>query len=210
MVDSLNVSPTRSQLIEIRQKHSLATKGYQLLKKKQDVLIYEFLQVVKDYKQKRAELIELLKQSYKALSLDIAYTGIFVSRSLSYATQPHFDIAIEKINIMGVQVPKILVENVGRELNHTYDNSPLVSEATRRFHHLFEKLIDLSNTEQSIKSLSEEIKRIRRRVNSLEHIQLPRLASTISHIRFVLEEQERDNFIRLKTIKKRLDAKQES
>ena len=210
VIDLLTISPTRSELLELRRRRSLASKGYLLLKKKQDVLIQEFFKIVKEYQNKRKELIDLLKETYKNLSLSISYTGIFVFRSLAYSTQQHFDISIEQKVIMGTEIPIIQLKNLGKELDHVYDNSPLVADSMRRFHTLFEKMIELANMEQVIRSKSEEIKRIRRRVNSLEQIQLPRFDAAIGHIQFVLDEQERDSFVRLKMIKRRLDAQHEA
>ena len=56
-----------------------------------------------------------------------------------------------------------------------------------------------------IKAMAEEIKKTKRRVNSLEHIQIPKLIETVSWIKFVLNEQERDNFSRLKSLKKKME-----
>ena len=204
--DILQVSPTRSVLLEIRKKTKLAKKGHSLLKKKQDVLINEFFERVKEYKEAKESIMKTVRESYKRLTLDIAYTGIYVSRSVSYATKPVFDIEYTSKNIMGLKLPQIkAVKKDNIRVSNNYENSPLLADATRSFHELFSQLVKLSSMELAIKSLSEEIKKIKRRVNSLEHIQIPRLENTQRYISFTLDEQERDNFIRLKTIKNRME-----
>lgn len=204
MADIIRVSPTRSELIKIRHRTKLAKKGYSLLKKKQDVLTKEFLDIVEEYKEYKKDLLSKLKATYRSLSFDIAYAGINVSRSVAYATREQFDINYTTKNIMGIRLPSI--EAVKNDANgQSFGNSPLLANATNKFHDLFRHLIKLSGMELTIRALSEEIKKTRRRVKSLEHIQIPKLENTEKHILFVLDEQERDNFIRLKTIKKRME-----
>jgi len=193
-------------LLEIRKKKRLAIKGHSLLKKKQDVLTNEFFEVVKEYKREKKNLLEKVKLSYKNLSMDIAYTGIYVSRSVAYATKPAFEIKLKNQNIMGLKLPVIETVKKPHEPN-IFENSPLLYEAARNFKDLFQELIKISSLELRIKTLAEEIKKVKRRVNSLEHIQIPRLEQIEKEILFTLEEQERDNFIRLKTIKTKLNKR---
>ncbi|HON88822.1 MAG TPA: V-type ATP synthase subunit D, partial [Spirochaetales bacterium] len=49
-----------------------------------------------------------------------------------------------------------------------------------------------------------EVKRTIRKVNALEKIAIPELQETIRHIQNRLEENERDMFILMKTVKNRM------
>ncbi len=198
-------TPTRSELIELKHKVLLAKKGHSLLKRKQDALIREFLMHVQDYKKRKIAIHEQVVQTYKALSLDLAYTGIFVSRSFSYAVLPCFTLHKVEKNLLGVRIPQLHVKRTrDTEVAH-FEGSPLLAEATRKFQHLFQELIALASMEMKIKAMAEEIKKTKRRVNSLEHIQIPNMQDTVDWIKFVLNEQERDNFSRLKSLKKKMD-----
>jgi vacuolar-type H+-ATPase subunit D/Vma8 len=53
--------------------------------------------------------------------------------------------------------------------------------------------------------LIAEIEKTKRRVNSLEFVLLPRLEETKKLIAFRLDEMERDSFVSLKTIKRKLE-----
>lgn len=202
--DVLDASPTRSDLLEVQQRAAMAHKGHSLLKRKQDALIGEFLSLVHEHARYRDETVALMRSAYKALALDTAYSGLFVSRSVAYGTRELFDITYTRRNVMGLRLPALQATRKEVPAN-TYENAPQLVEATRLFHRLFERLVKLAGMELSLQALAEEIKRLRRRTNSLEHIQIPKAERTVSSIRFVLEEQERESFARLKVIKRRLD-----
>ena len=55
----------------------------------------------------------------------------------------------------------------------------------------------------ALRRIGEEIAKIKRRTNALEYVLIPNLRYTQAYIRFVLEELERENFFRLKIIKKK-------
>ncbi len=199
------ISPTRSSLLELKKKIVLAKKGHNLLKKKQDFLIGEFFKLIKDYSKSKGNLNSKTKSVYNTLVLDIAYSGIFVSKAVSYATKPNFTLESSTKNMMGVKIPEIQVEKKKNEFN-TYENSPLLAQARSEFQDLLSQIISLSSKEQAIRILGDEIKKIKRRVNSLENIQIPKLQKFHDEIQFVLSEQERENFTRLKIIKEKLSA----
>lgn len=196
-------APTRSNLLAVRAKARLARKGHGLLKRKQDVLIREFFERVTAYRAYRSDVEGELREAYRALALDVALSGVFVSRSVSYATRDVFDIALDEQNLMGVRIPEIGIERRGASRT-VYEASPLLAEAARRFRDLFERLTKLASMELVIERLADEITRTKRRVNSLEHIQIPRLEERARTIKFLLEEEEREAFVRLKMVKARL------
>jgi V/A-type H+/Na+-transporting ATPase subunit D len=203
-MNAKTLNPTRYELLKIKKKIHLAQKGHSLLKKKQDVLTKKFLEDIETFKEQKSKIYTYLQETYKGLAFDIAYAGIYVSRSVSYATPPQYKIKTHKKNIMGVRFTQVKIKKNGINTPQTFGNSPLLANATKNFQELFEKLVTLNNMEEKIYSLGAEIKKLRRRVNSLEHIQIPTLEKTKKTILFILEEQERDNFIRLKTIKNRM------
>ena len=66
-------------------------------------------------------------------------------------------------------------------------------------------VIRLAETETAMKRLIIEIEKTKRRVNALEFVLIPRLEDQKRMITFQLEEMERDSFVSLKTIKRKLE-----
>ena len=71
-------------------------------------------------------------------------------------------------------------------------------------------MLKLSEIENTIFRLSEEIIKTKRRVNSLEFIKIPNLEKIEKTIRLQLEEMDREAFIRLKNVKKKIESRAEN
>ena len=65
-------------------------------------------------------------------------------------------------------------------------------------------LVKLIVAEESVRRIGEETKKVKRRTNALEHIMIPNLIFTKRYIDLRLQEIERENFFRLKVIKRKM------
>jgi len=198
---SVNISPNRSALLQIKKKIALAKKGQSLLKKKQDVLIGKLFVYVHELQKKQTEFNIKQNKLHADFVHTLALTGNFVARSASYGSPDQFLVKSVPESIMGVSVPKFELISSGKP--YLYE-SPLLIESAKLHVHLIQDILELAQLEISIRTIADEIKKTKRRVNSLEHIQIPRLQQILSAIRLTLEEQERESFIRLKHIKNTL------
>ena len=76
-----------------------------------------------------------------------------------------------------------------------------LDEAVTSLNELLPDLIRLAETEKSCELMAAEIERTRRRVNSLEHVMIPRYEATIKYIAMKLEENDRSSRTRLMKVK---------
>ncbi len=205
------IHPTRMELLEINKKIELAEKGYNLLKEKRDTLMTEFLAVLEKAKGLREEVVEAMNKAYANLISAEAIMGSPAVESIASAIPESKRIEISLKNVMGVRTPKIdLITDENAELKKEY-RIPLTSskldDSVKSFNIVLERLINLVEIEETIIRLGKEIKKIKRRVNALEHLMIPRLRATQIYIKMRLEEMERENFFRLKTVKRKKERK---
>lgn len=206
------VSPTRMDLLDVRKKLILAEKGHKLLEEKRDALVEKFFGII----HKRNELITQLDSEFKTAFSSLIQSQMILGEKkvdeISHVTPDIGSIDFETDNIMGVKIPKMNKDEIKQGIEPSYsfiETCSKLDDAQQEFKELLGKLIDLADHEGSIKSLSIEIEKTKRRVNVLENNLIPKLKSTIKYIEMQLEEREREDFFRRKRIKALMDAKKE-
>jgi V/A-type H+/Na+-transporting ATPase subunit D len=206
------VKPTRMHLLEIRKKLDLAQKGYKLLEEKRDALVEKFFAVIDKRNSLRDEIDEDLMQAFFSLLQAQMILGEDAVEQVSFLSKDVLDIKIDYENIMGVKIP--ILEKIGAEDDRVprygfLQTSAKLDDAFIQFNGVVSRLLDLSDVESRIKSLSVEIEKTKRRVNVLENTLIPKLVATIGFIEMQLEEREREDFFRRKRIKSLMEKKKE-
>ena len=104
---------------------------------------------------------------------------------------------------MGTEIPK--VEYEGRELKPSYafyGTKMSLDEACEKFEKVKELAIRLAQIETSAYRLAYNIKKTQKRANALQNITIPKYEALTKSIQGALEEKEREEFTRLKVIKR--------
>lgn len=199
-----NISPTRTELLELNKKIKLAEKGHKLLKEKRDALVMEFFRIVEKAKGSKSKLADTLEKSYNDLIKTEAIMSTDSVESIAYATPQKIEVNLAIGNIMGVKIPRITTVNI--EVPKVYtpiSTSSKLDETIEDFENASRQVLHLVEIEETIRRIGNEIKKTKRRVNALEYIMMPKLKNTQGYIRMRLEEIERENFFRLKSVKKK-------
>ncbi len=202
-----NINPTRMNLIDIKRRINVARKGHSILKRKREILVIEFLKMLKQSKQSRAMLNDLMQQSYKSVTIASAYVGNFELQEMALHKEPATPIRIRIKNIMGVRIPE--VERVQRLSKMSYSIMPgslAVDDISDSFTRATNSIIAVAQREQGLKRLVVEIDKTKRRVNALDYRIIPGMKDQSKYIRMRLEEMDRDMFSALKHVKKKLAA----
>jgi V/A-type H+/Na+-transporting ATPase subunit D len=200
-----NVTPTRSELINVKRKIQLSKSGYNLLKKKRDGLMYEVFAILPKVKSLRADLVKRYLAAQEAANAAAAVEGAIALRSVAYTNATPPTVQLKEHNIMGVRVPKIKATAVRKSLSERgygfVGTSPAIDDAVGGYEALVEQIILAAELETAIKRLLDEVEKTKRRVNALEFKVLPELAEIQKFIALRLEEMERESLFTLKRIK---------
>ena len=201
-----DVKPTRSELLLLKKKIKLAKSGHSMLKKKRDGLILEFFKALDKAKNVRQQMVEKYIEATQKLSYARAVDGDIAVKSIAVSVKDKPTLELDSKNIMGVIVPKIRSGSVRKSLairgHGLLSGSAKIDEAALAYEELVEKVLEAAEYETALKRLLQEIDKTKRKVNGLEKVTIPRLEKGASYIRLRLEEMERENFSRLKHIKR--------
>jgi V/A-type H+-transporting ATPase subunit D len=195
------VKPTRMELLTIRKRKELAEKGHKLLSEKRDALVSKFFEIIEKRGKARKEMEDQLQQAFSSLIKAQMVMGEERVKEISLTTEKIGDIEIGNVNVMGVKIPKINAIEIPSPSYSFIGTSSKIDECFEQFSMALRKILELTEAEGGIQCLSKEIGKVKRRVNALEHIFLPKLEATIKYIEMQLEEREREDFFRRKRMK---------
>lgn len=215
MAGATDVNPTRMELIKTKDRIKLAAKGHKLLKQKRDALILEFFKILKKAQDLRGQLALKMAQGHRSIALAETYHNIQELTKVSRDLRRDIDIDIQVRNVMGVKIPNITTQMEERSYMQmpgysVAATSAKIDSAVEDFSEILQMVIKLAETETAMKRLIVEIEKTKRRVNALEFVLIPRLEEQKKMISFRLEEMERDSFVSLKTIKRKLEKEKKA
>lgn len=204
----LNVTPTRMNLNTLKKRLATSKRGYKLLKDKQDELMRQFLEKIRENKRLREEVETDLKESSKGFLMASSFMSPeFLEEAVSFPTQK-IGVDIKVKNVMSVRIPQMefKIDKGGNENASMYpyglaQTSADLDLAIKGLNKVMDKLLTLAELEKSTQLMADEIEGTRRRVNALEYRTIPDLEETIKYIRAKLEENERATISRLMKVK---------
>ncbi len=201
------VPPTRMELLKLKTKLSRAEKGHRLLKEKRDSLIMEFMGLSKQAYETVEVVQRQMGRAHRALAISYSAAGSMQVDSAARRGVENLTANVEYKYIMGIRLPKASIDDIEKKPDQRdvglLTTHPTVDEATRQHEKAIKALVRLAETEYSLRALSSETKKTRRRVNALEYKIIPRIKNTQKHIRMRLEELEREGFASRKMIKRK-------
>jgi V/A-type H+-transporting ATPase subunit D len=202
------VKATRMELLALKDRLALAEKGHALLQEKLEALTNELFSALSTYRTIRTKTIESIENAKIAYSETKMIMGSTEVRDFSLGIPRTISVTTSTKNLMGVSVPIIQINNqVEEKLSYSlHGTSVKLDEAIEILRNAITMLLKLAEIQATISRLAKEISNTRRRVNALNFIVIPHLKNSLAQISLILAEREREEFTRLKKIKKRLEA----
>jgi V/A-type H+-transporting ATPase subunit D len=198
----LKVSPTRSNLLMVRQRLSLAREGFRLLDRKRDVLIMEIMQVISSAEGIQTQVEGQFERAYASVQQARAAMGTERVRRIALSRRDQVDVQITPRSIMGVVVPHVRYSAPEERLLYGLgDTNVTLDQVQQEWTSVVGMMGDLAQTVTTVWRLAVELKRTQRRVNALENVHIPAYEETVAYIEGMLEEKEREELFRMKRAK---------
>ena len=198
-----NSFPTKGNLILAKNSLSLASMGYGLMDKKRNILTRELMSLIDEAKGIQSEIDSTFRAAYAALQRANIELGINYVQEIGLSVPVDQDVKIKARSIMGTEIP--LVQHEERPMGLAYglnNTTETLDEARYHFEKVKELTIKLSMVENSAYRLANSIRKTQKRANALKNITIPRYRELTRSISNALEEKEREEFTRLKVIKR--------
>lgn len=202
----MNVNPTRMQLTKLKKQLTTAVRGHKMLKDKRDELMRRFIDLVQENKRLRDKVErELALCNAHFVNASAVMSKESLDASLMSPKQ-QVSLNVSQRNVMSVNIPEFTAEsrtaNEGDIFPYGFAFTSFeLDDAVMSLNDLLPDLIRLAEIEKSCELMSAEIEKTRRRVNSLEHVMIPRYQETIKYIAMKLEENDRSSRTRLMKVK---------
>ena len=200
------VSATRMELTRLKNRLKTASRGHKLLKDKRDELMKQFLDIVRENRALRARVEDALMKAHGSFTVASALmSSETLEQSLMYPKQS-VELDMEFQNIMSVNVPIYHFKTKSQDAGEVYPygfatTSCELDGAVDALSSVFQDMLKLAQMEKTSQLLAEEIEKTRRRVNALEYVMIPQMQESIHYISMKLDENDRQNTIRLMKVK---------
>ena len=197
-----NTFPTKGNLILAKNSLALAVQGYGLMDKKRNILLKELTGLIGQARSIQSEIDST--SAYRALQKANIELGVRFVEEIADSIPTEDSIRVKARSIMGTEIP--LVEYTPREKERPpysfYSTSDSLDEACLAFERVKELTARLATVETSAYRLAESIKKTQKRANALKNITIPSYQALVTEITNALEEKDREEFTRLKVIKR--------
>lgn len=197
--------PTKGNLILAKNSLTLAKQGYELMDKKRNILIRELMNLIDEARNIQDEIDTTFTYAYKCLQRANIEHGINQVSQLACTVPIEDSIVIQTRSIMGTEIPHVKYTPANAFPTHSfYSTRESIDQATIAFQKVKDLTVKLSTIENSAYRLATNIKKTQKRANALQNITIPMYTNLVYTITNALEEKEREEFTRLKVIKKRV------
>ncbi len=139
----------------------------------------EFFDNLDLLRDRREKVQEKLEDAFEDLISAKVIMGTLELEKAADSSTRDLDVDVDSRNIMGVNVPVIEPEGIERKNTERgyslLQTSAKLDEAAKKFEGALQAILELAENEETVRLLAQEIEKTKRRVNSLEHVLIPRL-----------------------------------
>ena len=195
--------PTKGNLMLAKNSLALAKQGYDLMDKKRNILIRELMNMIDEARNIQDKIDHTFTYAYRCLQRANIEHGINMVDQLAYTVPIENSITIQTRSIMGTEIPHVkYIPDDGTPTYSFGTTHESIDTAREAFRKVKDLTVKLSMVENAAYRLASNIKKTQKRANALQNITIPMYSQLVYSITNALEEKEREEFTRLKVIKR--------
>ena len=196
--------PTKGNLMNTKKSLSLARIGYDLLDRKRNILIREMMTLIDHANAIQEQIDSAYDNAYFALQRANITNGF--CEDIARAIPVEDGLKLDFRSVMGVEIP-VLTMDENDDDNQLHYGTQMANSAVDNVYIHFTKVkeltVELAEIENSVYRLADAIKKTQKRANARKNIMIPRFEETVKFITDALDEKDREEFSRLKVIKRK-------
>ncbi|BBG23988.1 V-type ATP synthase subunit D [Sulfuracidifex tepidarius] len=206
---SQRVLPTKINLVQLKNQVKVVRNIKRLLENKREVLLLYLRNYAAEYEKLYNEVNETLSVVYTSYLKAVSAEGLGNIETIAESQSQSLSVSSSTKVIFGVKIPIIQLnsDTIPPKPFSEVETSPYLSESYDRMKDALVKVMELVELESTIRALVAELKKTQRLINSIDTSILPFYTRSIKYIKQVLDDRAREDFIRLKVIRKILQRK---
>ena len=195
-------APTKGNLMAAKKSLALSKNGYELLDRKRNILVREMMTLIDRVQEIQSVIDDAFSDAYRAL--EKANITLGFCSDISKALPEENSVTLDYRSIMGVEIPVLSIDHPEeRSLSYGLGSTnACLDEAVALFTRAKELTVELAEIENSVYRLADAIQKTQKRANALKNIMIPKFEGDVKFISDALDEKDREEFSRLKVIKK--------
>ena len=207
-MSEMNIAPTKSNLLSLKERLNIAEEGYNLLEQKREILVMSIMQMLDKVRALEKEINAKIAVAYPSLRRMFVVVGQKQVERIASTISYNFISKPKETVVAGMRFNTISVDMPKRRLPYSSINSfAYCDQVIVDFFELLRLLSEMASIRTIVWRLAKEVKKNQRRVNSLEKRIIPISKKQKDYIEGVLEERERENIFVLKALKNNMKKK---
>ena len=194
----MDVTPTRSVVLELKDERRAMHEGYVFLDEKCLLLAGEMLRELARYAELQRAFAAAWDIAVAVLQAAVARHGLDGLQVYPPQDLGHADVRRTPRSLMGVRLQESTLVAPARPAPPAVDRSPEAEACRRAFAHVVELAVPLASTAGNLERLSLEYRRAVRRARALSDVLLPELDRDVYEIETRLEELEQEDAISMR------------
>jgi V/A-type H+-transporting ATPase subunit D len=200
------ILPTKLELIRVKRSLQFSKIVYKILEDKREILLKRIEEIMDEAIKAREGIWQPLTEAYDSLFDAYMKVGSTKLESIGITTPKQIEVDVDVRTILNVELPTLKMEMT--EIGMTYgfmDTNHDLDKTTRMIRKILPVICKAAELENAIFSLATELEKSQRILNALEYVIIPNYEESIKYISSTLEEREREDFVRLKQVKRILE-----